>query len=74
MYSSEDNQILIACADGTTQTITPVGLRQLCRSPSNDPSQLPSDLAPLNFMSMGVLRPSSAMPLRSPHDSLPIAR
>ena len=53
LYSSEEQQVLIALPNGTTQSIRPHELRRLCRSPSNDPTNLPADLAMLDAVPMG---------------------
>ena len=45
--------MLIALPDGTQQSITPHELRRQCRSPSNTPEDLPADLSPLDFVTMG---------------------
>ena len=52
-YSSADNLVLIAIADGSMQKLSPVELRRVCRSPANNPDALPADLAPLDFVPMG---------------------
>ncbi len=51
--STEERLVVIALPDGSTQRITPHELRRRCRSPSNQPDQLPAELAPLDFVPMG---------------------
>lgn len=53
MYSASEQQVLIALPDGSLQRIKPHDLRRLCRSPSNDASNLPADLYPLDCVPMG---------------------
>ena len=53
MYSEEQKQVLIALPDGSTQSLAPQELRRACRSPSNDPDNLPEDLFPLDCLPMG---------------------
>ena len=54
LYASEEQEVLIMRpgADGV-QKLTPAALRRCCRSPTNDPDNLPADLAPLDFVPMG---------------------
>ena len=54
LYVSDTNTILVSTPDGDApQTLTPIELRRLCRSPSNRPDDLPDDLAPIDFVPMG---------------------
>ena len=52
-FSTEEQMVVIAVPDGSTQRIAPHDLRRRCRSPSNRPDQLPAKLAPLDFVPMG---------------------
>jgi hypothetical protein len=52
-FSTEEQMVVIAVPDGSTQRIAPHDLRRRCRSPSNRPDQLPTELAPLDFVPMG---------------------
>jgi len=53
LYLSESNTVEIRCEDGEHQSITPIALRKLCRSPSNRPDELPADLYPVDLVPMG---------------------
>jgi len=53
LYSEDENQVLIALADGSMQKISPIDLRKKCRSPSNTPDNLPADLKPNEMVTMG---------------------
>lgn len=53
LYSEDENQVLIALPDGSMQRISPIDLRKKCRSPSNTPDNLPADLKPNDFVTMG---------------------
>jgi hypothetical protein len=53
MYSSAQGLVLVQMPDGSSQQLTPHEMRRACRSPSNDPDNLPTDLYPLDFVPMG---------------------
>ena len=53
MYASDSGLVLVAMPDGSSQQVTPHEMRRACRSPSNDPDNLPAELAPLDFVPMG---------------------
>jgi len=53
LYLPVERRIVIALADGTQQSITPLELRRLCRSPANRPDALPADVEPLDFVPTG---------------------
>lgn len=53
VYSEEDKLVHALLRDGSEETISPIELRKLCRSPTNNPSNLPADLHPLQMTPMG---------------------
>ena len=53
MYFGEQNLVHVVTPGGEVQKLTPRELRSVCRSPTNDMSRVPEDLAPLDFVQMG---------------------
>lgn len=52
-YMSDSNTIEILCEGGSKQSISPVELRTLCRSPSNQPDAVADDIFPVDMVPMG---------------------
>ena len=53
MYSEEEGAVLVQLPERPTQRVSPLELRRLCRSPSNDVSALSPRLRPLELLPMG---------------------
>ena len=53
LYLRDQQCIKVLSTGGAEQSITPIELRQKCRSPTNTPDNLPEDLEPIDFVPMG---------------------